>query len=372
MVKSGEIHLIQTTHVPMLIYELPASSLKYRAQPNVIRRSFEPHDQMLYHRTILEPHTAVPIPAETNYIVLTVQKTTFGLDIISESLLPQLIQKGFHVGDFWKMKKVDQTPYKLPPPTSIHVSAEKRPLEEKSLPFSKKISKVRITPVMRRVSRRSELPMAPVQIPQPPVQIIQVAQPPVQIPQPPVQIPDVLEPVQIPDVIEPVQITLVLQSPMQIPVSHVLEPPVQIPHVAEPPVAIPVSQVPQSPVQIPPMQIPDVPEHVQIPVPQVPPPPVQIPLVPEPPVQLLPELDTLDPLESTDAFDQLMSFVSGPQDLQLLHTVPSIFDGDLFSFLDEFERARMDLTMPRLNSCVQNSIIFKPFQPMDLSVNSCL
>ncbi|GFT38513.1 hypothetical protein TNCV_4883391 [Trichonephila clavipes] len=27
-VKSGEIHLIQTTHVPMLIYELPASSLK--------------------------------------------------------------------------------------------------------------------------------------------------------------------------------------------------------------------------------------------------------------------------------------------------------------------------------------------------------
>ncbi|GFV98923.1 integrase catalytic domain-containing protein, partial [Trichonephila clavipes] len=90
-VKSGEIHLIQTTHVPMLIYELPASSLKCRSQPNVIRRSFEPHDQMLYHRTILEPHTAYPIPAGTNYIVLTVQKTAFGLDIIPESLLPQLI-----------------------------------------------------------------------------------------------------------------------------------------------------------------------------------------------------------------------------------------------------------------------------------------
>ncbi|GFT90150.1 uncharacterized protein TNCV_109071 [Trichonephila clavipes] len=101
-VKSGEIHLIQTTHVPMLIYELPASSLKCRAQPNVIRRRFEPHDQMLYHRTILEPHTAYPIPAGTNYIVLTVQKTAFGLDIIPESLLPQLIQKGFHVGDFGK------------------------------------------------------------------------------------------------------------------------------------------------------------------------------------------------------------------------------------------------------------------------------
>ncbi|GFT02942.1 uncharacterized protein TNCV_4962171 [Trichonephila clavipes] len=165
----------------MLIYELPASSLKCRAQLNVIRRSFEHHDQMLYHRSILEPHTAYPIPAGTNYIVLTVKKTAFGLDIISESLLPQLIQKGFLLGDFRKMKKFDQTPYKLPPPTPIHVPAEKRPLEEKSLPFSKKRSKVRITPVMRRVSRRCELPMAPVQIPQPPVQI-----------------PDVLEPVQIP------------------------------------------------------------------------------------------------------------------------------------------------------------------------------
>ncbi|GFT98595.1 uncharacterized protein TNCV_5091181 [Trichonephila clavipes] len=87
-VKSGEIHLIQTTHVPMLIYELSAYSLKCRAQPNEIRRSFEPHDQMLYHRTILEPHTAYPFPTRTNYIVLTVKKTVFGLDIIPESLLP--------------------------------------------------------------------------------------------------------------------------------------------------------------------------------------------------------------------------------------------------------------------------------------------
>ncbi|GFU54428.1 hypothetical protein TNCV_2980271 [Trichonephila clavipes] len=82
---------------------------------------------------------------------------------------------------------------------------------------------------MRRVSRRSELPMAPV---------------------------------QIPDVLEPVQILLVPQSPVQIPVSQVLEPLVQIP----------VSQVPQSPVQI-----PDVPEHVQIPVSKVPQSPAQIP-----------------------------------------------------------------------------------------------
>ncbi|GFT38520.1 hypothetical protein TNCV_4883421 [Trichonephila clavipes] len=150
--------------------------------------------------------------------------------------------------------------------------------------------------------------------------------------EPPVQILHVSEPVQIPDVPEHVQI----------PVSQAPQPPVQILHVSEP-MQIPVSQVAQSPVQI----------------------------FPEP-MQILPELDIMDPLESTDAFAQLLSFVFGPQELQLLHTVPSIFDGNLFSFLGEFERAPMDLTMPRLNSCVKKSIGFKPIQPMDLSVNSCL
>ncbi|GFT39744.1 uncharacterized protein TNCV_4869281 [Trichonephila clavipes] len=258
----------------MLIYELPASCLKCRAY--VIRRSFEPHNQMLYHRTILEPHTAYPIPAGTHYIVLTVQKAAFGLDIIPESLLPQLIQKGFHVGDFRKMKKFNQTPYKLPPPTPIHVPAEKRPLEENALPKKR----VRITPVMRRVSRRSELPMAPVQIPD----VLEPVPIPL-VPPSPVPISDVLEPVPIPDV--PPSPVHIPQPPVQIPVSQVPESPVQIPdvppspvHIPQPPVQIPVSQVPESPVQIPLVQIPDVPEHVQIPMSQVPQPPMQI--LPEP------------------------------------------------------------------------------------------
>ncbi|GFT83723.1 hypothetical protein TNCV_3891051 [Trichonephila clavipes] len=133
---------------------------------------------------------------------------------------------------------------------------------------------------------------------------------------------------------------------------HVSEPPVQILHVSEPVqipdvpehVQIPVSQVPQQPVQI-----LHVSELMQIPVSQVPQTQVlQSPVqsLPEP-MQILPELDILDPLETTDAFEQLMLFVFGPQELHLLHTVPSIFDGDLFSFLDKFERAPMDLTMPR-------------------------
>ncbi|GFX30874.1 hypothetical protein TNCV_4145821 [Trichonephila clavipes] len=312
------------------------------------------------------------------------------------------------------MKKFNQTPYKLPPPTPIHVPAEKRPLEEKALP------KKRVRPVMRRVSRRSERPMTPVPIPDvlEPVQIPDVPPSPVHIPQTPVQIPDVLEPpVQIPDVLEPVQIPEV-PEPVQIPESQVPQPPmqilpepmnilhvsVQIPEVPEP-VQIPVSQVPQPPMQIlpepmnslhvpqhvqipvshvpqPPMQVLHVSEPVQIPVSHVPQPPVQIPNVPvqipvshvpqspvqslPEPMQLLPELDMLDPLESTDAFDQLMSFVFGPQELQLLHTVPSIFDENLFSFLDE--REPMDLTMPRMHHC-ESFPRWEAFSPRCITVN---
>ncbi|GFU02131.1 hypothetical protein TNCV_533391 [Trichonephila clavipes] len=223
------------------------------------------------------------------------------------------------------MKKFDQTPYKLPPPTPIHVPAENRPLEEKSLPFSKKRSKVRITPLIRRVSRRPELPMAPGQIPLSPVQIPLVQIPlfsePL-VPNPPVQIPQSQEPVQIPDIPEPVQIPDIPE-------------PVQIPDIPEP------------------VQIPDVPQPL-VQIPDVPEPLVKIPKVLQPPVQIPPELDTLLP---TDAFDQLMSFVLGhpAQELQLLHRVPSIFDGDLISFLDELEKELamepMHLTMPILNPC---------------------
>ncbi|GFW62858.1 hypothetical protein TNCV_4452071 [Trichonephila clavipes] len=185
-----------------------------------------------------------------------------------------------------------------------------------------------------------------------------------------VQIPEDPEPVQIPvsHVPQPPMQILpepmnILHVPQQIPVSHVPQPPMQVLHVSES-VQIPVvshlcSHLCRFTV---PMQ--SLPEPVQIPVSHVPP----VQSLPEP-MQLLPELDMLDPLESTDAFDQLMSFVFGPQELQLLHTVPSIFDENLFSFLDE--REPMDLTMPRVNSCVKN-IAFKPIQPMDLSVNSSI
>ncbi|GFU18507.1 uncharacterized protein TNCV_2258761 [Trichonephila clavipes] len=348
--------LIQTTHVPMLIYELPSLQSQVPS-PCDSEKFWSPHDQMLYHRTILEPHTAYPIPAGTHYIVLTVQKPplVWTLSTIPSAPAPS---EGIPRGRFPENEKFNQTPYKLPPPTPIHVPAEKRPLEEKAL-HRKRVHVLEPVPI-------PDVP--PVHIPQTPVQIqipratcadsdvlepVQIPQPPVQNPETPVQISDVLEPVQMSqnhlcrfshprttcadsDVLEPVQIPDVLE-PVQIPViqtcrfsrtyadSSVTRPTATYadsPRTYEHSTCIcadsrgsrtcadsnSVSHVPQ-----PPMQVLHVSESVQIPVVPQPPvqipnepvriPSVQIPVVPQSPVQslpepmqLLPELDMLDPL----------------------------------------------------------------------------
>ncbi|GFY32654.1 transposable element Tcb2 transposase [Trichonephila clavipes] len=117
--------------------------------------------------------------------------------------IPQTHSEGIPRGRFPENENFDQTPYKLPPPTPIHIPAEKRPLEEKSLPFSKRRSKVRITNVMRRVSRRPELRMAPGQISEP-VQVLHDPEPMqiLDVPQPLVQIPPELDPLEPTDALD--------------------------------------------------------------------------------------------------------------------------------------------------------------------------
>ncbi|GFT90143.1 hypothetical protein TNCV_109041 [Trichonephila clavipes] len=105
-VKSGEIPLIQTTHVPMLIYELQASSVKCRAQPNVILRSFEPHDQMLYHRTILEPQHGVSDPGRNTLHCVDGSKNRLWFGHYPRIPSPPAHSEGIPRGDFRKMKKV--------------------------------------------------------------------------------------------------------------------------------------------------------------------------------------------------------------------------------------------------------------------------
>ncbi|GFW02609.1 hypothetical protein TNCV_2456231 [Trichonephila clavipes] len=318
--------------------------LRCRANPNLFRRSFEPYNQMLYHRMVLEPHT--------------------------------------------KSERYDQKVYKLPPPTPAHVLAEtnKRPFEEQPGPSSKR-NRVFITPVIRP-------PVAPVLIASPSTAL--VAPQPVSIPEPPVltapQIllqdpprpPELTTPlVQIPD--PPVQIP-VFQPPVHIsPVPTA--PPVQIPDPPRPPeLTTPIVQMPvfQPPVQISP--VPTTPP-VQLFLPD--PPPVQV-LLPDPP----PVVETLEPTFMDDSsMDQIMASVFGDcspqgilpaytQEPQVLDTVPSLFDESNYpiSFLDNFETGLaiekqedpMDWTIPRMKKKVKNTTGFKVIEPLDPSVRNCL
>ncbi|GFX13982.1 uncharacterized protein TNCV_611881 [Trichonephila clavipes] len=281
----------------MLIYEFPSSSLRCRANPNLFRRSFEPFDQMLYHRRVLKTHTAYPIPAVTRYILLTVQKTLFGLDIIPEMILPQLMENRINLGDFRKMKRFDQKAYKLLPPSPAHVVAEtnKRPLEQQPGPFSKK-NRVFITPVIRPPVLIAR-PSTAFSTPQPlTTSQILLSDPPPELTTPQILLPD-----------PPVQTT-----------NQILLP--------DPPPELTTSQI----------LLPDPPPKQTTP---------QI-LLPDPPV-----VETLEPTLTDDSsMDQILSSVFGDylqqgipsahtQEPQVLDTVPSLFDEskDLISFLVHFE-----------------------------------
>ncbi|GFU78516.1 uncharacterized protein TNCV_2301281 [Trichonephila clavipes] len=321
----------------MLIYEFPSSSLRCRANPNLFRRSFEPFDQMLYHRMVLEPHTAYPIPAGTRYILLTVQKTMFGVDIIPEMILPQLMENGFNLGDFRQRKRFDQKAYKLPPPTPAHVPAEthKRPLEQQPKPLSKK-KRVIITPIIRHS-----------------VPSVRIIKPSTALSTP--------QPVSIPDP-SPEQTTFQIPDPSpELTTSQILLP--------DPPVVETTSEI----------HLPDPPSNQTTP---------QI-LLPDPPV-----VETLEPILTDDSsIDQIMSSVFGEylpqgipsahiQEPQVLDTVPSLFDesNDLISFLDHFEaglameqqETPMDLTMPRMKKKVINTTGFKVIKPLNLSIHNGL
>ncbi|GFW70474.1 hypothetical protein TNCV_873951 [Trichonephila clavipes] len=195
-----------------MIYEFPSSSLRCRANPNLFRRSFEPFDQMLYHRMVLEHHTAHLNPL---HLVDGSKDCVFGLSIILEITLPHLMENGFNLWDFRKMKRYDQKACKLPPPTPAHVPEEtnKRPLEqpgtssERNIVFITPVIRPPVTPVL--IARPSTVLATPqpVIIPELPVlttpQILlpDSSRPPVQIPDPPqILLPDPpLPPVQIPD-----------------------------------------------------------------------------------------------------------------------------------------------------------------------------
>ncbi|GFW09158.1 hypothetical protein TNCV_4752741 [Trichonephila clavipes] len=94
----------------------------------------------------MDPIDAFPEHLSTTVVPVTLPDKPDALEYAArQGQVRAAHSEGIPRGDFRKMKKFNQTPYKLPPPTPIHVPAEKRPLEEKALP------KKRVRPVMRRV-----------------------------------------------------------------------------------------------------------------------------------------------------------------------------------------------------------------------------
>ncbi|GIY48964.1 hypothetical protein CDAR_256311 [Caerostris darwini] len=79
---------------------------------------------MLYDRLILKPRRCYIVPSGVWYLILTVQKTIFVLDIVPEEMIHQL--------DFsWSLynthKKHQQDVYALPPPTPHYQPASPEP-----------------------------------------------------------------------------------------------------------------------------------------------------------------------------------------------------------------------------------------------------
>ncbi|GFU38771.1 hypothetical protein TNCV_1731711 [Trichonephila clavipes] len=102
-VTSGEIHLIQTTHVPMLIYELPASSLKCRA--HVIREVLSPMTKCSTIEPSWSPTRRIRSRLNTLHCVDLFKKPPLVWTLSPNPFCPSSLQKGFH-GRFPENEKV--------------------------------------------------------------------------------------------------------------------------------------------------------------------------------------------------------------------------------------------------------------------------
>ncbi|GFS53452.1 STIP1 homology and U box-containing protein 1 [Nephila pilipes] len=206
------IQKVQTTNVPVLIYEMTLSSRRSQVELNLYRRSFEPYDQMLYHWTVMEPHTSYPIPPNMHYILMTIQKTVFDLDVLPETILTTLLQNGFRLRNFRKAKNYHQKAYKLHPSTPAHTPVEERPASGKRLlaknPFEvpSRYKKWRIAPAKRWIQRpATPEPATSVFVPQPvhpspPAPVVVAPPAPVFVSPPP---PETIAPVVSPALPEP-------------------------------------------------------------------------------------------------------------------------------------------------------------------------
>ncbi|GBL57108.1 hypothetical protein AVEN_140617-1, partial [Araneus ventricosus] len=112
-VPANEGHVFQTSDAPMLIYELQENSMACKPRPSTVRRSLVEQDQCYYKRYVLRPNSVYVVPPLTNYLVLTVQKTLFAIDIMAWEDVRGL-------QDFRSHNDYTLEVYNLPPPTPSH------------------------------------------------------------------------------------------------------------------------------------------------------------------------------------------------------------------------------------------------------------
>ncbi|KAF8789575.1 hypothetical protein HNY73_007505 [Argiope bruennichi] len=108
-VSRGEGHVSQTSDAPMLIFHLKAISLQCHPKPSTVRRSFVEQDQYLYDRYVMHPNSIYVMPPETRYLILTVQKTLFAVDVMAWEDVRRL-------QDFCTHRQYTLPAYNLPPP----------------------------------------------------------------------------------------------------------------------------------------------------------------------------------------------------------------------------------------------------------------
>ncbi|GFX59185.1 hypothetical protein TNCV_937001 [Trichonephila clavipes] len=111
-----------------------------------------------------------------------VQKTVFGLDIIPETILPQLIENGFNLGNLRKMKRVDRQTFNYIGPPQPVIILEPPVQTPEQIPATPELTTSR----------------PPVQIPDPLVQLF--------LPDPPQQPVQIL--LLVPPVVETLEPTL--------------------------------------------------------------------------------------------------------------------------------------------------------------------
>ncbi|GBN88480.1 hypothetical protein AVEN_90142-1 [Araneus ventricosus] len=115
-VPPGVGHVFQTSAAPMLVFHfneqraLEAMKDVYTPKPCKMRRSLVERDEYLYDRYVLRPRSTYVVPPGINYLILTVQKTMFAVDVMDFESVRELTDFRTH-----SSFKLDE--YDLPPPS---------------------------------------------------------------------------------------------------------------------------------------------------------------------------------------------------------------------------------------------------------------